>query len=86
VITPETLRDIAEALRIDPAPAALRRRFPGLHFTACEEDDVPVRAAPMLDAGDHALYLVSALSGHCLVFTCEHEAATGVLVARKAED
>jgi len=86
MITPQKLAAIAEAVQLDPAAAALRGRFPDVHFTECSEDDVSPRISPVLDAHSHQLYLVTGKSGHCLEFTQDFNDATGVVVACKVDD
>ncbi|MEW5771257.1 MAG: DUF6129 family protein [Pseudomonadota bacterium] len=60
--------------------AHLRREWPGIHFTFCGEDDVPARLKPAHEGQGFHLYLVSNAS-HCVAFTSEPDAATGIVVA-----
>jgi len=80
------LAAIGEAVRKDADPASLRLAFPGVVFTACSDDDIPARAKPVLDVGQHALYLVGSPESHCLCLTDDLEAAHGVVVASKDDD
>ena len=62
----------------------LREAFDGVHFTYCMDDDVcgidPVREAQAFN-----LYLVDGRD-HCLAFTRDTDAATGIVVAEVIED
>lgn len=87
MITATTLAAIADTVRHNADLAPLRLDYPGLRFTACNEDDIPARVPAVCDAGQHLLYLVGSLNnGHCLALTDDLEAATGVVVAAKADD
>ncbi len=80
------LARIGDAVRRNPGLAGLRARFPGLHFSECSEDDVSPRYRPALTVDGYALYLVSGASGHCLEMSNDPAAATGLLIARLADD
>lgn len=58
----------------------LRGSFPGLHFTVCGEDDIPVRMRAAAGNEVCSLYYVNA-GEHCLSLTDDAEAATGLVVA-----
>ncbi len=63
----------------------LRREWPGIHFTFCGDDDVPARLNPVLEGDGFNLYLVSN-ADHCVAFTSEPEAATGIVLAAVSDD
>ena len=63
----------------------LRREWPGIHFTFCAEDDVPARLSPALAGRGFNLYLVSNAE-HCVAFTSQCEAASGIVLATLSED
>jgi hypothetical protein len=63
----------------------LRREWPGVHFTYCGEDDVPARLNPVFEGRGFNLYLVNN-ADHCVAFTSQLEAATGIVLASVAED
>lgn len=86
MISADMLTEIGAAVRQNAELGSLRQRFPGLSFSECDEDDVPARVPAVLDAGGYRLYLVSGTGGHCLALTDDPEAATGVVVATKADD
>jgi hypothetical protein len=67
-------REMAETL-LEP----LRERFPELHFTYCQDDDV-IAASPVYEEASYNLYLIDS-SSHCLCFTQDMAVATGVVVA-----
>ncbi len=60
--------------------AHLRREWPGVHFTFCGEDDVPARLNPYLEGEGFHLFLVNN-ADHCVAFTSQLEAATGIVLA-----
>lgn len=83
-MSPATLRAVTEAVRRSPEARALRKLFPAVHFTECSEDDVPAHVSPVADCGGYSLFLIQGASGHCIGFTTELHAATGIVVARKS--
>ena len=62
MIATDTLDALTAEVAVNAAVAHLRGCFPGLHFTECSEDDVPVRATPVRETTDHLIYLVSGAS------------------------
>lgn len=63
----------------------LRGSFPGVHFTVCSDDDVPARLAAVVGNAFCNLYYVSA-GEHCLSFTTDAAAATGLVVALRDDE
>ncbi len=63
----------------------LRRRWPGVSFTLCSEDDVPARLTAYASGDGYDIYLVSGAE-HCVAFTEHIEAATGLVLATLSED
>jgi hypothetical protein len=63
----------------------LREDWPDLHFTLCSDDDIPARLTPAVEGRDFNLYLVSNAQ-HCVAFTAEPEAATGIVLAAAESD
>jgi len=63
----------------------LRREWPGIHFTFCSADDVPARLNPYLEGKDFHLFLVNN-ADHCVGFTNQLEAATGIVLATVSDD
>lgn len=86
MISADKLNDVAAAVRENASAAALRARFPDLHFTECSKDDVSPRFKPASTLPGYALYLISGASGHCLEFTQQAEAATGILIASVVDE
>lgn len=86
MITPTQLARVGEALLLDPSAAALRRRFPDLHFTECSEDDISPRYRAAFTVEGFDLFLITGATGHCLELTNDSESATGILVASKVDD
>ncbi|MGE5471289.1 MAG: DUF6129 family protein [Bacteroidota bacterium] len=86
MITPQTVARVAEAVSLNPGVSFLRGRFPELHFTECSANDINARFDPVLETEQHELYLISGASGHCLELTSDLNAATGIIVAAKADE
>ncbi|MBS1145317.1 MAG: hypothetical protein H6R14_2723 [Proteobacteria bacterium] len=86
MITPTLLAQVGEAALLDGSAAALRLRFPDLHFTECSEDDVSPRYKPAFSVEGYDLFLITGASGHCLELTNQAESATGILIATKVDD
>ena len=63
----------------------LRREWPDIHFTFCAEDDVPARLGPAYEGRGFNLYLVTNAE-HCVAFTSQPEAASGIVLATLSED
>ena len=85
----ETLAAVAaRATELDLGEAGvshLRREWPGVHFTFCDEDDVPARLNPVLEGQGFNLYLVNN-ADHCVAFTGDLEIATGIVLAVRDPD
>lgn len=64
----------------DASVAALRDAFPALHFTHCLDDDIGAGIEPAREADGFNLYLVDGRS-HCMTFTRDPDAATGLVLA-----
>ena len=86
MITPAQLVQVGEAVMLDARAAALRQRFPDLHFTECSEDDVSPLYKSTLGVDGYNLYLISGASGHCLALTNDAASATGILVAATVDE
>lgn len=88
MITEEQLTDIAGWLNAHGSGEAclpeLRQRYPGMHFTWCLDDDVVCNSVAREESG-YNLYLVDG-NNHCLAFTTNADAATGVVIAEVVED
>jgi hypothetical protein len=77
----DRLADAVERQGLDEAAmAALRAAHPGLHFTVCDDDDVPVRLVPVAERAGFNVYLVDA-GEHCVKFTTEPALASGLVFA-----
>jgi hypothetical protein len=63
----------------------LRKTFPGVHFSVCSDDDVPMRLSPAAGNAFCRLYYVDS-SDHCLRLTADAETATGLVVALRDWD
>mgnify|MGYP001766901370 CR=1 FL=1 len=86
MISPTQLAQVGEAVLLDARVAALRQRFPELHFSECSEDDVSPRYKAAFTIEGYALYLITGASGHCLELTNDPGIATGILIASQVDD
>jgi hypothetical protein len=73
-------RRAGELMLNEASVAHLRREWPGIHFTLCSDDDVPARLSPAHEGDGFNLYLVSNAT-HCVGFTNQLEAASGIVLA-----
>jgi len=84
----ERLTDIASWLKEhelgEGCMPELRQSYPDVHFTWCMDDDIGCEE-PVLEEEDFNLYLVDG-NDHCLKFTRDPAAATGVVVAEITGD
>jgi hypothetical protein len=90
MIAPETLESIANATaqqsELNEATlAALKKTWPDLRFTLCNDDDMPARLSPALKREKFNLYLVNG-SEHCLSLTDDPLQAIGVVLAEVDDD
>lgn len=60
--------------------AKLRECHAGVHFTLCNDDDIPPRLSPVAENQRCRLYYVSS-SSHCLSLCDDAAAASGLVVA-----
>lgn len=58
----------------------LRKKWPGIHFTLCSDDDVS-QARAVRESDGFNIYLIDSRS-HCLCFTSSAEVATGLVLAQ----
>lgn len=63
----------------------LRKTFPGIHFSVCNDDDMPPRLQHIVGNAFCRLYYVDS-TGHCLRLTNDAESATGLVVALCDQD
>ena len=68
----------------DQTVGALREAFTDMHLTCCMDDDIGLEE-PVKQAAGFNIYLVDG-SGHCMRFTTEIEAATGIVLAETDEE
>lgn len=90
MIVPETLENIASAAASlgelnEDTLASLKKSWPDLRFTICNDDDMPARLPAALKRERFNLYLVNG-SEHCLSLTDDPSQAIGVVVACVDED
>ena len=85
MIIAETLEKIANTAATfgtinESSIADLKKLWPDLRFTICNDDDMPARLPPVLKRDKFNLYLVNG-SEHCLSLTDDPQHAIGVVVA-----
>ena len=89
MIVPETLEQIASSAASlgnlgEQALDSLKRQWPDLRFTICNDDDMPARLSPALKRDGFNLYLING-SEHCLSLTDDPLHAIGVVLAEVDE-
>lgn len=88
MMPPATLEAVAETVArlglSEPTLALLRARHPDLHFTYCMDDDVGAET-PFAERPGFNIYLVDGRE-HCLKFTGDPAAATGLVLAEVSDD
>lgn len=83
---PATIADRLDGRALDEDTLrGLRASFPGVHFTACSDDDVVDPMKPFVERPALRIYLVDG-SDHCLSLTGDPELASGLLLAAVDED
>jgi hypothetical protein len=85
MIATETLEQIASTAATmgelnETALASLKKSWPDLRFTFCNDDDMPARMPSALQRESFKLYLVGG-SERCLSLTTDAEQAIGVVLA-----
>ncbi len=85
MIAAETLDQIASKVASlgelnDEVLASLKKNWPDLRFTFCNDDDMPARMPSALQRENFNLYLVGG-SEHCLSLTTDAGQAIGVVLA-----
>jgi hypothetical protein len=69
----------------DELVTLLREVFSGVHFSVCNDEDLPPHAKPAAGNAFCRLYYVDS-SAHCLQLTSDAEAATGLVVGLLDEE
>ncbi len=84
MITAEILAAVCDQAAVlglsDATLQSLRKAWPDLHLTLCSDNDIPARLAPAVENRQFSLYLVSNAE-HCVAFTSQLDAASGVVLA-----
>ncbi len=86
MIAAETLEQIASTAASfgelnEGALSSLKKSWPDLRFTFCNDDDMPARMPPSLQFERFNLYLLGG-GEHCLGLTMDTEQAIGVVLAQ----
>lgn len=76
---------VARAGLNDQTLSALREALDGVHLTYCLDDDIGAGIPPVREAEGFNVYLVDG-RGHCMQFTTDIEAATGLVLAEVEAD
>lgn len=85
MIAAELFERVVAAVTADAEQADLRRRFPGLPITVCNDDDIPARAAAARETAVARFYYV-APGEHCTRLCDDAESASGIVVGLIDED
>lgn len=85
MLSADTLQQIASAASgaalNDATLESLKKTWPDLRFTFCNDDDMPARLPPSLRSGNINVYLVGG-GEHCLSLTQDMDQAIGVVLAQ----
>ncbi|MBU0622573.1 MAG: hypothetical protein KJ795_12085 [Gammaproteobacteria bacterium] len=90
MLSASTLEQIASAAASigalnDATLDSLKKNWPDLRFTFCNDDDMPARLSPALRGEGFNVYLVGG-GEHCLSLTQDIGQAIGVVLAQVEED
>ena len=90
MLSADTLQQIASTAASigtlnDATLDSLKKTWPDLRFTFCNDDDMPARLPPALQGGRFNVYLVGG-GEHCLSLTQNMEQAIGVVLAQVDEE
>jgi hypothetical protein len=90
MLSADTLQQIASTAASigtlnEAALDSLKKTWPDLRFTFCNDDDMPARLPPALQNGRFNVYLVGG-GEHCLSLTQDMEQAIGIVLAQVDED
>ena len=90
MLSADTLQEIASTAASigtlnEAALDSLKKNWPDLRFTFCNDDDMPARLPPALQSGRFNVYLVGG-GEHCLSLTQDMEQAIGIVLAQVDED
>ncbi|MDO8828107.1 DUF6129 family protein [Methylophaga sp.] len=88
MIEPQTLTEIVSSIADsgldETIISSLRSQYKGIHFTYCNDDDIP-NNEPVVEHDGFNLYLVDG-HDHCMCLTNSFENATGIVVAEIYQD
>ncbi|HEX5393265.1 MAG TPA: DUF6129 family protein [Rhodocyclaceae bacterium] len=86
------LQNVADAVATLPSLAdengitqTLRGRFPGLKVVVCSDDHIPPRVKPVAENAVCNLYFMDT-GEHCVKFTPDAEAASGIVVGLRGDE
>jgi hypothetical protein len=78
-ITVELLERVAAAVTPAADEVELRRQFPEVRITVCNDDDIPALLAAAHETTAARFYYVDA-SEHCVKLSTDAESASGIVV------
>ena len=88
MISPERLDQVTVVVERaglnDQTLSALRGTFKDIHLTCCMDEDIGIQE-PVRRAAGFNIYLVDG-QGHCMQFTNDAEAATGLVLAEVEQE
>lgn len=85
MISRHLLVSVAAAVTPDAAEADLRRQFPGVPITVCNDDDIPARLTAALESSCARFYYLDA-SEHCIRLSNDAGSASGIVVGLFSAD
>ncbi len=81
--------DVFERVVAAVTPAAneadLRRQFPGVRITVCNDDDLPARLTAVRETAAARFFYIDA-GEHCVKLSSDAETASGIVVGLLGDD
>ena len=85
MISRDLLERVASAVNTSADEAELRRQFPGVPITVCDDDDIPARLTAAHETTAACFYYLDA-SEHCVKLSNDAESASGIVVGLLGDD
>ena len=85
MISSHLLVSVAAAVTPDANEAELRRQFPGVPITVCNDDDIPARLTAALETSCARFYSLNA-GDHCAKLSNDADSASGIVIGLFGDD
>ena len=85
MISSYLLVSVAAAVTPGADEATLRRQFPGVPITVCNDDDIPARLTAALETSCARFYYIDA-NDRCVKLSNDAASARGIVVGLLSED